>query len=204
MPGSRRPVPKKDENLVLGKECDDARGQSTYDLVLARDHGRDVHAHIAGGNAVFFQFLLAAMEVLGRFQQRLGGDAAHVETGAAERGFAFRAHAAVDARDAHTELRGPDCGYVTGWTSPQNDQVECLRHDHTLKINRVGSSMSSLTATRNSTGLSSVNDAMIVGQGQVHHGPNHNLVPFGHRTRLDAMETQDRNFAVGSESASRA
>src|SRR6266542_3468267 len=89
--------------------------------------------------------------MLGRFQQRLRGDTAHVQARTAERRLALGPDAAVDTGDAHPELSGPNSGRVTGRAGAKNNQIECFCHGHTRKMKRVGSSMSSLMATRKRT-----------------------------------------------------
>jgi hypothetical protein len=57
------------------------------------------------------------VKALRAVEQRLGGDAADVETGAAEE-FAF------DAGDAHPKLSGADGGGVSAGSSADDDKIE--------------------------------------------------------------------------------
>ena len=77
-------MPAKETTLFLAKSVLTPEASPRTILFLRAIMAGDIHAHVAGGNAVVFQLGLAAMEMLGRFQQRLGRNAAHVETGAAE------------------------------------------------------------------------------------------------------------------------
>src|SRR5690606_32063089 len=63
-----------------------AAGEVLNDLVLARDHGRHVHLDIAGANAMDVEALVGFVELVGAVEQRLGGDATHVQASAAQSG----------------------------------------------------------------------------------------------------------------------
>src|SRR6185312_6117025 len=62
------------------------------------------------------------MEALGGMQQRLGGDAADVQAGAAE------AAALVDAGGGEAQLSGPDGGVVAAGAAADHDHVERVSH----------------------------------------------------------------------------
>ena len=89
------------------------------------------------------------LEQMRGLQQRLGRDAADIEAGAAEGG------ALLDHRHLHAELGGADRRHIAARTGADHDKVEaCVGHDaapHTPSSSRSGSSMHSLTRTRNST-----------------------------------------------------
>ena len=76
-----------------------------------------------------------------RVQQRLGRNAAPVETHAADFG-------ALDQRGGKAELRGADRGHVPAGTAADDDDVEhLLAHGYTSS--RYGASSRSRTAPRN-------------------------------------------------------
>ena len=81
------------------------------------------------------------LEVLGGLQQRLGGDAADVGAGAAERRLAVGAFRLVDARDLQAELRGADRCDVAARPAADHHHVKGL---HISSVSRAGSSSTSL------------------------------------------------------------
>ena len=81
------------------------------------------------GDAVHRQVVRDVVELLGRIQQRLGRDAAHVEAGAAEGLLAVLAGPGVDAGGLQAELRGADRGVITGRAAADDDDVEFVAHD---------------------------------------------------------------------------
>src|SRR4029077_8925980 len=62
------------------------------------------------------------LEQMRGLQQRLGGDAADIEAGAAERGAIF------DHRHLHAELRGADCRHIAARTGADYDEIKGLTH----------------------------------------------------------------------------
>jgi hypothetical protein len=81
-----------------------------------------------GGDAVHDEGVAGLLVELGGLQQRLGGDAADVEAGAAEAHFAlgvgigFR----LDAGRGQAELRGTDRRHVAAGTAADHHYVELL------------------------------------------------------------------------------
>src|SRR3546814_10271027 len=74
---------------------------------------------------------MAHVPVLARgVEQRLGGDAAHAQAGAAKGGLAVLAQRGVDAGDLHAQLRGADGGVVAGGAGADDDDVEVLLFAH--------------------------------------------------------------------------
>src|SRR3546814_10084085 len=52
-------------------------GKVLNDLVLARDHGRNVHGHFASADAMNLEALVGFMKLVGAVQQRLGRNATY-------------------------------------------------------------------------------------------------------------------------------
>ena len=84
---------------------------------LLFDHGAEVELDAADLDAVLGHAVLRLLEQVRRVQQRLGGDAADVEAGAAERA------ALVDAGHPHAELRCLDRGDVAARAPADHDEV---------------------------------------------------------------------------------
>jgi len=66
------------------EQREDSLGALLDDTRLALLHGGDVELHLAELDAVGLELVLGAMHQLGGLQQRLGGNAAGVQAGAAE------------------------------------------------------------------------------------------------------------------------
>ena len=71
-------------NLVLLEQELDALGEIAHHLVLARQHRRQIEHHIADLDAVRPQMLRRFLVEVRGLQQRLRGNAADIEAGAAE------------------------------------------------------------------------------------------------------------------------
>jgi hypothetical protein len=74
------------------------------------------------------------MELLGRLQQRLGRNAAHVEAGAAERRLAILADEIVDAGGLQAKLRRADGGDIAGRAGADDDHVVVGGHGGFLQL----------------------------------------------------------------------
>ena len=132
----------------------DAAGHAFDDPGLALLHGRDIHRHLAGMDAVRGELGSCPMEKFGRFEQGLGGDATRVEAGATEGGAAVVVLPSIDAGDLEPVLAGADRGRIARRTAADDDDVVAVVHDAPpqMPINmRPGSSSASLMATRNCT-----------------------------------------------------
>ena len=132
-------------DLVLLEQEGDAVDVALHALVLEGQHLGEIelgrgHLDAHGGEAVS-RFL----EQLGGMQQRLGGDAADVEAGAAEGG------ALLHHGHLHAELRRADGAHVAARAGADDDQVVRSRHATDSSRNRCGSSRHSLTRTRKVT-----------------------------------------------------
>ncbi len=105
-------------------------------------------------DAVGGELVLGAMPELRGFQQRLGGNAAGIQAGAAECAAAVAIAPGVDAGHLEPVLRGADRRRVARGP-PADDHhvvIEILAHDfQTPSSMRPGSSRPSFTATRNCT-----------------------------------------------------
>ncbi len=70
--------------------------------------------------------VVGVLEVLGRLQQRLGGDAAHVGAGAAGCGAALVVLPFVDTGHVHAQLGSADGRDVATRASADDDDIELL------------------------------------------------------------------------------
>ena len=68
------------------------------------------------------------IKILGRLQQCLGGNAAHVGASAAGRGLARRRLPFIDARDLHAQLRRADGGDIAAGAGADDYYVELFTH----------------------------------------------------------------------------
>ncbi len=107
-------------DLVLAQKESDAVDIALHAFVLEGEHCRQIElglnldAH--GGKSV------GGLRIeLARMQQRLGGDAADIEAGAAMRG------ALLDHGDLHAQLRGADGADIAAW--PRADDDHIVTHD---------------------------------------------------------------------------
>ena len=87
---------------------------------------REVELQALHLDAVVGEVVPGLLVVLRGLQQRLGGDAADVEAGAAERRLAVGVLPFVDAGVAEAELRGADRGDVAAGPAADHDDVEGL------------------------------------------------------------------------------
>jgi hypothetical protein len=106
-------------DLVLVDKALQARPHPLHDLVAPPCDHFDVEAGLAFQNDPEVAGLLEAGEQLGRFEERLGRDAAQVQARPADL-------ALIHESDAHTQLRGPECGAVAAGAGAQDDQVEVV------------------------------------------------------------------------------
>jgi hypothetical protein len=123
-------VAGQQRDLVLLEQALDATGELGDDVVLALDHGLDVDGDVARRDAVHDEAVAGVVEVLGGLQQRLGGDAADVEAGAAEAHFALRVVVGLGfaAGGVEAELRGADGGDVAAGAAADDEDVELFGH----------------------------------------------------------------------------
>jgi hypothetical protein len=106
----------------------DAAGHASHDAGLALLHGRQVERHTAEADAVHGEFRLRAVQQLRGLEQRLRGNAARVQAGAAERRRAVEILPLVDAGHGELVLRGADRGRVAGRAATDHDDVEVVSH----------------------------------------------------------------------------
>jgi hypothetical protein len=119
-------------DLVLLEQVQDAVVVLLHDGVLAGDHLGHVHLDLAGGDAVVGKVQLGMLEMLGRLQQRLGGNAAHVGAGAAGSSAASGVLPLVDTGDVETQLCSADGSDVAAGACADHDDVKLLAHDLNL------------------------------------------------------------------------
>ena len=109
-------------DLVLTEQEFDAFDVGADNLPLAGLHAGKVQCDPGHHDAVIGEGVGRLIEILRRVQQRLGGDAAHVQAGAAEGGAFF------DAGHFHAQLRGSDGANVAAGAGADNDDVEGFGH----------------------------------------------------------------------------
>ena len=104
--------------MLLEEELDALRVLIDHAL-LPRLDDAPVELHVADGDAELFCFLdlLPDVRVL---EQRLGGDAAAMETGASDE------RVLLDDRDLQAELPGADTGHVASRSAADDDDVVLL------------------------------------------------------------------------------
>ena len=110
----RRPLDHLD--LVLAHEIGDAVRQPLGDFAAALDHAGEVEADIVGGEPELGGAAHRVIE-LGGAEQRLGRDAAPVETDAAEM-------LALDDRGLEAELGGADRGDIAAGPRADHGEIE--------------------------------------------------------------------------------
>ncbi len=118
----------EERDLVLLEEVQDAVVVLLHHAVLAGDHLGHVHAHVLDLDAMVGEVVVGLVEMLGRLQQRLGGNAAHVGAGAARCGAALAVLPLVDAGHVKAQLRGTDGSDVAAGAAADHDHVELFAH----------------------------------------------------------------------------
>src|SRR5690606_3825103 len=104
-------------------------GQGLVELILAANHRRHVHLHLAGADAVHAEGILGLMEFPGAVQQRLGGYAAYVQAGSTESQLAILALVLLDTGGLESQLGSTDGGNVTTGPGTNNDYIEFIAHN---------------------------------------------------------------------------
>ena len=111
-------------HLVFLEQVDDASVVLFDHLVLAGDHGGNIHLERAGADAVLGKMHVRVLEVFGALQQGLGWNAAHIGTGAAWSRPALRVAPVVDASHFLAQLRCTDGRDVAAGAGANDDDVE--------------------------------------------------------------------------------
>ena len=104
----------------------DSTRQLLDDAALARQHRTDIDRQLAGRNTVLAELLVGPVIELRGLEQRLGRDAADIETGAAKRLALARDGPVVDAGRRHAELSCAYGGRIASGASADHDEVEFL------------------------------------------------------------------------------
>merc|ERR1719201_208918 len=107
-------------DAVLLKEVLDAAGELVDGLVLLLQHLGEVELDVVDADAALLHVVHGLVVEVGVVQQRLGGDAAHVEAGAAQPA------ALLDAHSLEAELRGLDRADVSAGAAANDRQVVLL------------------------------------------------------------------------------
>lgn len=115
-------------DLVLLEQVQDAVVVLLDHRVLAADQRVQLEADALDFDAVLGEVVVGLFVVLGRLQQRLGRNAAHVGAGAAGSGAALAVLPGVDAGHRHTELGSADRGDVPAGAGTDDDDVELFGH----------------------------------------------------------------------------
>ena len=114
-----------DVDLVLPEQVLHAGRELPRDDAASLHRRGEVVLHFDRLHAHAGAVVLEVVRERGALEQRLGGDAAPVEAGAAE---AALVRPALDAGGPEAELRGPDRTHVAGRSGPDHDHVVSLRH----------------------------------------------------------------------------
>src|SRR5258708_3933260 len=117
-------------------------------------------------------------EFLGGLQQRLRGNAADIEAGAAE------CAASLDTCDAQAELRRADRHDIASGPAANDDDIEALAHPRSLrrtcvlhiKQDALRILDTFLDAHEEGHRLAAVDDAVIVAEREIHHWSDFDLV----------------------------
>mmetsp|Transcript_31043 Transcript_31043/g.99107 ORF Transcript_31043/g.99107 Transcript_31043/m.99107 type:complete len:511 (-) Transcript_31043:619-2151(-) len=118
LPGAVELAPTLDVgDLVFLEEPLDALGEPGDGLVLGRHQLVNVEGDAGHVDAVLGHVVLSIVVHVAGVEERLGGDAADVEAGAAE------ATAALDAGHLHAELGGLDGTDIPARPAPDNDEI---------------------------------------------------------------------------------
>ena len=101
--------------------------------VFAFEHLRHVHLHPRGSDAVLSKVVVGLVKMLRRLQQGLGGNAAHIGTGAARCWATSGVLPFIDTRDLKAQLGSADGGDVATRPRANDDDVEWFAHVDYLK-----------------------------------------------------------------------
>src|ERR1700680_503912 len=206
-------------DLVLLEEEIDALDVALYPLVLEFLHARQIELRRRHTDAHGGELVASLLEQLGGIEQRLRRDAADVEAGAAEGPVllhhrslkaelcgADRAHVAagtaaddddVVGHERNLRLRPPWPGLSRPSTPSENSWMPGFGAGHDVEGNlevdheprRILDDF--LDPHQEGDRLAAVDDAVVVGQREVHHRPRHDLALARHRPLLDAMHAED-------------
>ena len=133
-----------------------AAGELPNDGGLARLHHRQIQFGLADVNTVAGEFVASPVKQLRRLKQRLGRNAARIQTGATERVFPVAVLPGIDTGNPQAVLGRAYGGDVAG--RPATDDHDVVLAAHRLHLQpqtpsrrRAGSSSVSFIATRNCT-----------------------------------------------------
>lgn len=114
-------------DLVLAKQEGHAAGQLVHHGFLAAQHFREVHPRAVYLDAVFGRLVVDHLEAFARIEHRLGGNAAHIEAGAAQRSFAAPLES-VHAGRLEAQLCGANRGHVACRAAANHHYVVCVHN----------------------------------------------------------------------------
>src|SRR5690606_21677424 len=126
--GHERARAMEEGDLVLLEKIQDAVVVLLDDGALASDQGVQLELDALDLNAVLGEVVVGLFEMLGRLQQSLGRDAAHIGASAARRRFSVGSGPCVYAGNGHAQLGCADSGNVAAGACTDNDDVELFSH----------------------------------------------------------------------------
>src|SRR6185437_6557293 len=207
--------PDVGRDFIFLEQEGDAIGQPLNDAIFAGEHGGEIEAQLTDLDTVLVEVRFGLSIQFARVEQRLAGNAADVETGAAQGG------TLLDAGDAHAQLRRANGGHITTRPRANHDEIITLRH-HLPRKNCIGERPAYagwfashqpayagrspclhfqhqsfgafealLDAHQKADRLATVDQTMIVRKRQVHHRSNDHLIVNGHGALLDTVHAED-------------
>ena len=96
------------------------------DIIFTTDHFVELQGHALDFNAVLGKVVVRLFKMLGRLQQRLGRNTAHVSAGATRSGTALTVLPCINTRDRHTQLCGANRGDIATWSCTNNDYIKLI------------------------------------------------------------------------------
>ena len=105
------------DDFVFLEQVSDAAGELIHHPVFARQQGFQIQRQARRFDSVFGKVRSRLGIHMGRLQDRLGGDAAHVQAGAPQ------SFAGFHTGHRHAQLGGADGGHVAAGSSADNDNI---------------------------------------------------------------------------------
>src|SRR5439155_24685176 len=109
-------------DFVLLEKGIHAASQRVHNLVFAPQHRPEIERDLGRFDSMFGQFFLRLPKSFTRFEQRLAGNAADSEAGAAQGSFLLH------TSDIQAQLRRSNGSSITAGTSPDDDQTMLYWH----------------------------------------------------------------------------
>src|SRR5690606_16633205 len=174
-------------DLVLLEEELDTLGVAVNRFILEGEELLQIELRLRDINAHARKACSRFVEKLGRMEHRLGRDATDIEAGAAQR-VAF-----LDNGHAEAKLGRLDRALIAARACTDHHKVESIRHDITSKVEqqtlRVFQNI--LHAHKEGHGLLAIDDAVIIGEREIHHRADFDLAANDDRAFLDLVHTEN-------------